>query len=159
MFNLVLITQHNTGTYLEIIKTQYTKKQPEVKFEAAATLSPSKFVTPSVVKLEIHHFTHNGTAALSLEGDNLCFTYKIVLHLEKSEKEYEIMVAQKESVSSRCIQIQKISLSLPSDFTVSSDNSANNDYQECEETASVHLFTHYGDFLSKEVKVKHKVHV
>ena len=143
-----------------MIKKEYTDQEPKFKFKEAGTLGRSKFVTPSVTKIEIHHFTHNKTAALSLEGENLYFTSKIKLRLDKSEEDFVSVVAQEKSVSRGCIVIQKASLSLPSEFTGSSDDGASNVYQECRETASVRLFTHFGEFTfegDRHVEVRHKV--
>jgi hypothetical protein len=104
--------------------------------------------------IEIHHFTHNKTAALSLEGENLYFTSSIKLHLDTSKKDCEIAVPQDTAISRQYIVIQKESLPLPSEFSESSDNGTSNAY---EETAHVHLFTHFGDFEFRDVKVRHKV--
>ena len=142
-----------------MIKKEYTTKEPKIRFEEAGALAQSAFVKPSVTKVEIHHFTHNKTAALALEGDNLYFTSKIKLHLDKSETDFMTVRAQEKSVSRRCIVIQKISVPLPSEFAGSSDNGASNIYQECKETADVRLFTHFGEFQIKDrVEVRHKVH-
>ena len=149
--------QHNTDYYLQEITSRYTKRPPTVKFEEADTLPPSSFVKPFVRRLEIHHFSHNKTAALSLEGENLCFSSKIVLCLEKSERVHEVAVAQKESVSNRAIQIHKVTLPAPRDFETSTDSTVSNDYQESEETAGVTLVTHFGEFSFKDVRVRHKV--
>lgn len=152
--------QHKIDHYLNVIKKEYTEQEPKFTFKEAGALGRSKFVTPSVTKIEIHHFTHNKTAALSLEGENLYFTSKIKLHLDKSEEDFVTVVAQEKSVSRRCIVIQKASLFLPSEFAGSSDNGASNVYQECAETASVRLFTHFGKFPFKGdrcVEVRHKV--
>ena len=117
----------------------------------------SKFIKPLVKRLEIHHFSHHNSAALSLEGDNLCFTYKFVLSFDESEREHEIKVTQKESISSRSIQVQEVPLSVPRGFVSATDDNTSNDCQECEETASVRLFTHFGEFSFKHVEVRHKV--
>lgn len=110
--------------------------------------------------IEIHHFTHNETTALSLEGKNLYFTSKIKLHLAENGIDFETMVSQEKSISRGYIVIQKKSLPLfPSKFAGSSDNGARNIYQECEEMANVHLFTHFGDFTFGDVKVRHKVYI
>ena len=149
--------QHNTNYYLQEITSKYTKKPPKVEFEEADILPPSNFVKPFVRRLEIHHFSHNKTAALSLEGENLYFTSKIMLHLDKSERVYEVAVAQKESVSNRAIQIQKVMLPSPKDFEGSTDSTVSNDYQESREIAGVTLMTHFGQFHFKDVEVRHKV--
>ena len=110
--------------------------------------------------IEIHHFTHNETTALSLEGKNLYFTSKIKLHLAENGIDFETMVSQEKSISRGYIVIQKKSLPLlPSKFAGSSDHGASNVYQECEDTANVHLFTHFGDFTFGDVKVRHKVYI
>ncbi len=141
-----------------MIKKEYTTKESMVKFEEAGALARSVFDEPSVTKVEIHHFIHNETAALALEGDNLYFTFKVKLHLNISKKDIETVVAEEKSVSRRCIVIQKISVPLPSEFAESSDNGASNVYQECKETAKVCLFTRFGEFQCKNmVEVWHKV--
>lgn len=117
----------------------------------------SDFVRPSVKKLEIHHFSHHKTASLSLDGCNLCFTSKFSLRLHKSESEYEITVDQRQSVSSRSIQIHEVPLQVPRDFENSTDSDISGDYQETEETAYICLYTHFGEFSFKNVEVKHKV--
>lgn len=132
----------------------YVSQSPHVKFEEQHNLSKSDFIKPSLKRLEIHHFSHHNTAALSLDGDNLCFTYKVMLYLHKSKKEYPILVDQKESVSSRSIQIHQVSLSLPEGLVSTSEGS---DYKEMDETADIYLFTHFGEFHFSGVKVKHKV--
>ena len=142
-----------------MITQQYTKKPPLAIIEEADTLDYGHFVQPSVKRLEIHHFSHHKCAALSLEGDNLCFTFKVVLSLHDSEREHEIMVAQKESVSSRSIQIQGVPISVPRGFSSSTDSTVSNDCQESEETARIHLFTHFGEFTFENVEVRHKVRV
>ncbi len=149
--------QHNTNFYLQTITNKYTKKPPKINFEEADTLPPSNFVKPFVRRLEIHHFSHSKTAALSLDGEKLCFTSKIVLRLDKSEKEHEVPVAQKESVSNRSIQIHKVSLPSPRDLGGSTDSTVSNDYQESKETACVRLITHFGEFSFENVEVRHKV--
>ena len=147
---------------MDTIKKEYTRKESEVKIEEeSSTLTQSIFVIPLVEMIEIHHFTHNETASLSLEGENLYFTSNIKLCLDISKKDCEIPVAQDSSISGRYItvnKIQKESLPLPSEFSDSSDDDASNVYQECEETAHVHLFTHFGKFDFEDVKVRHKVY-
>ncbi len=137
-----------------MILNQYAKPSPHVKFEEPESLSHSDFISPTLKRLEIHHFSHHKTAALSLDGDNLCFTYKVVLYLRKSEKEYKILVDQKKSVSSRSIQKHQVLLAIPRDFATLSDG---DDYQEVEETANICLFTHFGQYHFPSVQVKHKV--
>ena len=151
------LMQHNTEHYIQVITKQYTRKPPLADFKEAAVLAASDFVQPSVKKLKIHHFSHHKDAAISLEGDNLCFTFKFVLHLHRSAKNHEAVVSQKE-VSSCSIQVHKVSLSLPTDFVDSSDSSENSDCKEFKETASVHLFTHFGEFVFEDVEVWHKVY-
>lgn len=109
--------------------------------------------------LEIHHFSHHDTAALSLDGDNLFFTSRFLLRLHKSDKELEFMMDQRECVSSRSIQIQEVSLPIPRDFMSSAESNASSNCQETDETATVHLCTHFGDFRFENVEVKHKVHI
>ena len=137
-----------------MITDQYVTQSPHVKFEKPKSPSQSEFVNPTLKRLEIHHFSHHKTAALSLDGDNLCFTYKVVLYLHKSAKEYRILVDQKESISSRSIQKHQVSLAVPEDLATSSDA---NDYQEIEETADIYLLTHFGGFHFRNVEVRHKV--
>ena len=108
-------------------------------------------------KLEIHHFSHHKTASLSLDGSNLCFTFKFTVNLHKSEKKQEIAVEQKESVSSRSIQVHDVALPLPRDFVSSNDSDMRGDYQETDETANICLYTHFGEFHFENVDVKHKV--
>ena len=141
-----------------MITKQYTRKPPHADFKEAEILDTSDFVRPSVNKLEIHHFSHHNHAALSLEGDNLCFTFKFVLRLHRSAKNHEAVVSQKE-VSSCSIQMHKVPLSLPTDFVDSSDSSENSDCQEFKETACVRLFTHFGEFVFEDVEVRHKVYI
>ena len=149
-----------TIDYLQVITQQYTKKPPLAIFEQADTLDYGHFIEPSVRRLEIHHFSHHKSAALSLEGDNLCFTFKVVLSaLHDSEREYEIVVAQKESVSSQSIQIQEVPISVPRGFSSSTDSTVSKDCQESEETARLHLFTHFGEFTFEDVEVIHKVRI
>ena len=138
-----------------MIKSQYSCK--EFEFEEADKLASSSFVKPTVKRLEIHHFSHHETAALSLDGDNLFFTSRCFLSLHKSETDLEFIVDQRESVSSRSIQIQEVSLPIPRDFISSADSNASGNCQETEETASVRLFTNFGDFTFENVEVKHKV--
>lgn len=140
-----------------MITKQYTRKPPLPVFKEAAVLAASGFVQPSVKKLKIHHFSHHKHAALSLEGDNLCFTFKFVLRLHRSANNHEAVVSQKE-VSSCSIQVHKVPLALPTDFVDSSDSSENSDCQEFKETASVRLFTHFGEFVFEDVEVWHKVY-
>ena len=149
--------QHNTDEYLQVITNQFIRRRPVVKFEEPDALHPSDFIKPSVKRLEIHHFSHHQTAALSLDGNNLCFTSRFTLTLHKTEKEYMFMVDQKESVSSRSIQIQEVRISVPRDFVSSSDSNLSGDYQETEETADVVLHTHFGEFPFENVEVRHKV--
>ena len=151
--------QHKTGEYLQAITNRYTKRPPRVKFDESDILLPSNFVRPSVKRLEIHHFNHQeSTAALSLEGENLCFAFRFIIYLHKSDKKHEVKIDQKDSVSSRSIQIQKVPLSVPREFVSSTDSStSNNEYQESEETANLHLVTHFGEFSFENVIVKHKV--
>ena len=137
-----------------MITDQYVVRSPNVKFEEPERRPCCDFIKPELKQLEIHHFSHHGTAALSLEGNNLCFTYKVMLYLLKSKREYTILVDQKESVSSRSIQKHQVSLTLPEESATSSDV---NDYQEIEEMANVCLFTHFGEFYFSSVKVRHKV--
>ena len=137
-----------------MITHQYITKSPHVKFEEPVSLPCSDFVKPTLNQLEIHHFGHHKTAALSLDGDNLCFTYKVILYLQKSRREYRILIDQKESISSRSIQKHQVSLDIPNDLATSPDT---NDYQETEETANICLFTHFGEFYFTKVEVKHKV--
>ena len=150
----VAFFQHNTTEYLGVITHQYVTQSPYVKFEKPKSLPCSDFVNPTVKRLEIHHFSHHKTASLSLDGDNLCFTYKVVFYLHKSAKEYSILVDQKESVSSRSIQKHRVSLAIPEGLAVSSEAY---DYQEIEETAKICLATHFGDFDFHNVEVRHKV--
>ena len=141
-----------------MIRREYIEQEPKLKFmkEAVGALGCSKFVTPSVTKIEIHHFTHRKKAALSLEGENLYFTSKIKLSLDKSKINFETTVSQEESVSRRFIVIQELLFPLPSEFAA--EDGASNDYQEFKETAGVHLFTHFGEFVVKNrVEVRHKV--
>lgn len=91
---------------------------------------------------------------MSLEGENLYFASKIILYLKE---DFEINVAQQESVSSQSIQVHNLSLSLPSHFAESSIYQETNDYEEYEETTRVCLLTHFGKFSFPNVKVKHKV--
>ena len=137
-----------------MIKHQYITQSPHVKFEKSESLSPSDFIKPTLKRLEIHHFSHHRTAALSLDGDNLCFTYKVILYLNKSARKYEILIDQKESISSRSIQKHQVSLDIPNDLATSPDT---NDYQEIEETANICLFTHFDEFEFSNVEVRHKV--
>ena len=146
--------QHHTRDYLGVIQSQYIQKHPLVKFEKPESVSQSDFINPELKQLEIHHFSHHKTAALSLDGDNLCFTDKVVLRLHESEKEYKISVDQQESVSSRSIQKHQVSLDVPRKLANSPDS---NDYQETVETADICLYTHFGEFYFKDVEVKHKV--
>ena len=136
-----------------MITDQYVVRSPNVKFEVPERRPCCDFIKPELTQLEIHHFSHRKTSALSLEGSNLCFTYKVMLHLLKSKREYTILVDQK-SVSSRSIQKRKVSLTLPEESATLSDV---NDYREIEETANVCLFTHFGEFYFPNVEVKHKV--
>ena len=153
-----LLLQHNTDEYLQVLTHQYTlKHSPLVKFEGEDALVQSSFTTPVLKRLEIHHFSHHKTAALSLDGENLCFTFKFVLHLHKSEREHVISVDHKESVSSRSIQIHEVPLSVPRDFVSSGDSDVSGDYQETDETARICLHTHFGEFTFDWVEVKHKV--
>lgn len=129
-----------------------------VVLEQAELLSSSDFVKPSIKALEIHHFSHHERTALSLEGENLCFTMKFKFHLHKSEQEHLLTVAQNDSVSSRSIQMHEVPVSMPQELESSTDNSlVNSDYQESEETSNIHLFTHFGEFCFENVQVKHKV--
>ena len=125
------------------------------KFEEVDVLETGNFVTPTIKRLEIHHFSHHNTAALSLDGDNLYFTFKFNLSLHKSESENEIIVDEKQSVSSRSIQVHEVALSAPRDFDSSTESRV--DYQETEETADISLHTHFGVFPFEKVEVKHKV--
>ena len=148
-------SQHNTEEYLHVIKRKYVRS---CKFEEAEVLGTGNFVTPTIKRLEIHHFSHHNTAALSLDGDNLYFTFKFNLSLHKSESENEIVVDEKQSVSSRSIQIHEVALSAPRDFDNSTESSTSTaDYQETEETADISLHTHFGVFTFEKVEVKHKV--
>ena len=140
-----------------MLTSHHVKRSPVVKFEGADVLNYSDFTRPLVKRLEIHHFSHHKTAALSLDGDNLCFTFKFVLDLHKSEKHYEIAVSQKNSVSSRAIKLNEVQVSVPKDFVNSSGSDVSGDYQETEETANVSLHTHFGEFSFEHVEVKHKV--
>ena len=141
-----------------MITNQYTKKPPRIKFDELDVLQSSDFVRPSVKRLEIHHFNHQErTAALSLEGENLCFAFKFIIYLHKSGKEHEIIIDQKDSLSSRSIQIQKLPLSVTRDFACSTDSSTSNEYHESDETANLCLVTHFGEFSFENVTVKHKV--
>lgn len=138
-----------------MIKRRYVRS---CKFEEAEVLGTGNFVTPTIKRLEIHHFSHHNTAALSLDGDNLYFTFKFNLSLHKSESENEIIVDEKQSVSSRSIQIHEVALSAPRDFDNSTESSTSTaDYQETEETADISLHTHFGVFTFEKVEVKHKV--
>ena len=137
-----------------MIKNQYVMKPKPVEFDEPESLLQSNFINPTLKRLEIHHFSHHKSAALSLDGDNLCFTYEIVLYLHKSRREYKISVDQKESVSSRSIQKHQVVLDVPRELATPSDG---NDYQETEETAYICLYTHFGEFYFKDVEVKHKV--
>ena len=137
-----------------MISRQYVMQSPHVKFDRPVSLSQSDFISPTLKRLEIHHFSHHKTASLSLDGDNLCFTYKVVLYLQKSAKEHRILVDQKESISSRSIQKHQVSLAVPEELMALSDG---NDYQEIEETANICLFTHFGEYSFPNVQVKHKV--
>ena len=150
----VAFFQHNTTEYLGVITDQYVTQSPYVKFKKPKNLSQSDFVNPTLKRLEIHHFSHHKTAALSLDGDNLCFTYKVVLYLHKSAKKYRILVDQKAYISSQSIQKHQVSLAIPEDLATSSDA---NDYQEIEETADIYLLTHFGGFRFPSVEVRHKV--
>jgi hypothetical protein len=153
-----IFLQHTVYHYVDTIKKEYARKESEVKIEEeSVTLAQSMFVTPSVEMIEIHHFTHNKTAALCLEGENLYFTSSIKLHLDTSKKDCEIAVVQDTSISRRYIVIEKKLLPLPSEFSKPSDDGASNVYQECEETARVRLFTNFGEFKFRDVKVRHKV--
>ena len=150
--------QHNTTKYLNEITLGYTDKEPKVKVEQADALISSDFVKPSIKRVEIHHFSHHERTALSLEGENLCFTVKFKLHLHKSDKEHLLTVAQKESVSSRSIQLQEVPISMPTELSSSTDsNLVNSDYKESEERATICLFTHFGEVSCDNVEVKHKV--
>lgn len=137
-----------------MILKHYVMQSSHMRFDRPEGISQSDFVSPTLKRLEIHHFSHHKTAALSLEGDNLCFTYKVMLYLRKSAKEYRILVDQKESISSRSIQKHQVPLSLPEELVTASDG---NDYQEVEETANICLFTHFGEYHFNNVQVKHKV--
>ena len=149
--------QHNTHDYLQVLTPQYIKRPPVIIFDEAEAVHSSDFITPFVNKLEIHHFSHHKTASLSLDGSNLCFTFRFTLSLHKSEKEYEISVEAKQSVSSRSIQIHEVTLPVPRDFVSSNDSAVSKDYQETEETANICLYTHFGEFHFENVEVKHKV--
>ena len=127
------------------------------KFDEPETLETGTFVTPAVKRLEIHHFSHHNTAALSLDGDNLYFTLKFDLYLHKSDAKYEVNVDETQSVSSRSIQIHEVPLSAPRDFDSSTESSASEDYQETEDIADISLHTHFGVFTFEKVEVKHKV--
>ena len=137
-----------------MISRQYVMRSRHVKFDKPGSLSQSDFISPTFKRLEIHHIGHCNTAALSLDGDNLCFTYKVVLYLHKTAKEYRILIDQKESISSRSIQKHQVLLAVPEEFVALSDG---NDYQEIEETANICLFTHFGEYSFPNVQVKHKV--
>ena len=118
----------------------------------------SDFVKPTVKKLEVHHFgDQDRPSALSLEGENLCFAFKFIIHLQESDKKHEIKIDQLHSVSSRSIQIQKIPPSVTRDFVSLTDSSTSIEYQECEEMADLRLVTHFGEHLFENVTVKHKV--
>ena len=69
-----------------------------------------------------------------------------------------ILVDQNESVSSHSIQIHEAPLSVPRDFASSNDSDVSGDYQETDETASICLHTHFGEFPFEKVEVKHKVY-
>ena len=137
-----------------MITKLYVTRFPHVKFEKLESLSFSDFINPTLKRLEIHHCSYYRATSLSLNGNNLCFTYKVVLYLQTSAKEYKILIDQREIVSSRSIQKHQVSLAIPSDVATSSD--ANN-YQEIKETASICLFTHFGEFYFSNVEVRHKV--
>lgn len=149
--------QHNTGDYLLTITNQYTRKPPRIRFDEQDVLQTSNFVRPTVNRLEVHH--QEETTALSLEGENLCFVFKIIIHLKSNKKEHEIVISQKESLSSRSIQIKNLPPSLTSDFPSSSDSSTSTEDQESDEKVNLHLVTHFGKFSFEDMTVKHKVGV
>ena len=136
-----------------MLKQRYVRKY---KFEEIDTLATGTFVTPTIKRLEIHHFSHHNTAALSLDGDNLYFAFKFDLHLHKSNAKCEVDVDETQSVSSRSIQIHEVPLSAPRDFD-SSTESTSADYQETEDVADISLHTHFGVFTFEKIEVKHKV--
>lgn len=97
-------------------------------------------------------------AALSVEGENLCFTYKLIIQLHNSDREYEVVIDQTDSVSSRSVQVQNVPLLVTRDLERSTDSSSTQrEYQESDEMATLHLHTHFGKHSFKNVKVKHKV--
>ena len=149
----LLFLQHNTEGYINLMFQGRTQLETVIPKQ-------SDFTKPCVKRIEVHHFSHRQTASISIDGENLYFTYhcKLQMKYNDSKSELSFRVDNQKAISNQSIQLQNQQIDIPPDILDSSNSTGDNEYQEFCGSATVTLQTHFQEeIIFSDIPVKHKV--